>query len=170
MNEMHVNFGARGVVEFSNAKVIFRNFEGRAEKYNREGDRNFSILIPNDEIADALVEQGWNVKVRPPREDGDEPLRHLKVKVAFGGKKDPEIYLKAGGKSVRLDADTVGILDRIGLARVDLDIRPYDWYRDGDTGRTAYLNALGAIQEVDRIRARYAGEEYPDEDSPYLHE
>ena len=55
--------------------------------YNNEGDRNFSVIIPNEEIAEALKNDlneygvGWNVKIRAPKEEGEMPLMHLKVKV-----------------------------------------------------------------------------------------
>ena len=64
-------------------------------------------------------------------------------------------YLKSGDKMLELDEDSVSMLDNIDIAGVDLDIRPYDWEVNGDTGRTAYLQSIHVVQEIDRFKARY---------------
>ena len=46
---------------------------------------------------------------------------------------------------------------------VDLDIRPFDWDVNGKSGRTAYLQAIRVIQDVDRFAERFASEEYPED-------
>ena len=162
---MKINFAARGVVQIDEARIIYRNFAGAPSKFNREGDRNFAVVIEDQDIAEALTEKGWNVKIKPPREEGDEPFMFLPVKVKFN-ERGPRVYLQnsLGGRNrVTLDEDTVGILDNVNITNVDLDIRPYDWDVQGKTGRTAYLQSICVTQEVDRFLDRYAEQESPEE-------
>ena len=164
-NELSINFAARGVVQIDNARIIYRNFSGAPSKFNREGDRNFAVIMDDQEIADALLEQGWNVKIKPPREEGDDPFMFLPVKVKFNDR-GPRVYLQnsLGGRDrVTLDEDSVGVLDQVDIVNVDLDIRPFDWDVQGKTGRTAYLQSMCVTQEVDRFVSRYAEQEYPEE-------
>ena len=155
---MDITFAPRGILQIDDCRIIFRNFEGRADKYNREGDRNFAIVIPDQELADRLTNEGWNVKIKPPREEGDEPFMYLPVKVKFN-EYGPNIYLVTGRARNRLDEETVDCLDNIDILSVDLDIRPYDWEINGSTGRTAYLQSMCVTQEVDRFKARFAEDE-----------
>ena len=162
---MKINFASRGVVQIDNARIIYRNFAGAPSKFNREGDRNFAVVIEDQDIAEALTEKGWNVKIKPPREEGDEPFMFLPVKVKFNDR-GPRVYLQnsLGGRNrITLDEDTVGILDNVDITNVDLDIRPYDWDVQGKTGRTAYLQSICVTQEVDRFLDRYAEQESPEE-------
>ena len=39
-----------------------------------------------------------------------------------------------------------------------MDLRPYDWDVNGKTGRTAYLQAIDVIQNIDRFGDMYAQE------------
>lgn len=159
---MELTFAPRGILQIDEARIIFRNFEGRGDRYNREGDRNFALIIPNQEMADELIAEGWNVKIKPPREDGEEPFMYLSVKVKFNGR-GPNVYLVSGNARNRLDEETIGMLDEIDIRYVNMDIRPYDWEMNGKEGRTAYLESMEAIQEIDRFAARYAEEEFPEE-------
>lgn len=157
---MKITFAPRGIVQIDDAKIIFRNFSGEGSKFNREGDRNFSILIDDQDIADALIEQGWNVKIKPARDEDDIPFMHLPVKIKFNDR-GPKVYLKSGSAKVRLDEESIGCIDNVDIISVDLDIRPYDWVvREGTPdekrGRSAYLQSMCVTQEVDR----FASEEY----------
>lgn len=160
---MIVTFAPRGVLQIDEAKIIWRNFAGREQQYNREGDRNFSLLIDDPSIAESLQDEGWNVKIKAPREPGDAPFMHLPVKVKFN-ERGPHVYLVTNGRRNKLDEETVSILDNVDILNVNLDIRPYDWEVNGNTGRTAYLQSIEVTQEVDRFAERYAEEEFPGEE------
>lgn len=155
---MRITYAPRDILQIDDARIIYRNFAGRGDKYNREGDRNFAVLIPDEEIADELTRRGWNVKVKPPREEGDTPFMYLPVKVKFNDR-GPNIYLRTGRVQNRLEEEDIGRLDRIDIIGVDLDIRPYDWEVNGKTGRTAYLQSICVTQDVDR----FAEGIYPEE-------
>mgnify|MGYP004641879373 FL=1 len=159
---MELTFAPRDILQVNDARIIYRNFKGEGGKFNREGDRNFAMIIPNQELADELISRGWNVKIKAPREEGDDPFMYLPVKVKFNDR-GPRIYLTAGNHTNCLDEDMVAMLDDIDIRSVDLDIRPYDWEVTGKTGRTAYLQAMKVIQEIDRFAAEMAEEEHPEE-------
>ena len=146
------------ILEIEDARIIFRNFAGAGSKFNREGDRNFAVIIPNEEIKDQLISEGWTVKIKPPREEGEEPFMFLPVKVKFNNR-GPAAYIVSGDKNTRLNEDTIDMLDEIDIQSVNMDIRPYDWEVNGKEGRTAYLQAIEVIQNIDRFGAKYINAE-----------
>lgn len=148
------------ILEIEDARIIFRNFAGVGSKYNREGDRNFAVIVPNDEIKDQLVEAGWNVKIKPPRDEDETPFMYLPVKIKYSNR-GPSAYLVSGKNVTRLNEDTISALDEVDIQSVDMDLRPYDWDVNGKQGRTAYLQAINVIQNVDRFAARYQADELP---------
>ena len=160
---MELTFAPRNILQIDDARIIYRNFRGEGGKFNREGDRNFALVIPTEDMADALVKEGWNVKIKPPRDDEDSPFMYLPVKVKFNDR-GPQIYLVTGNHRNKLDEEAVPMLDEIDISSVDLDIRPYDWEINGATGRTAYLQSMKVIQEIDRFAAAYAAEESPEDE------
>ena len=146
-----------GYLEINDARIIWKNFTGRGDRFNREGDRNFHLVIPTQEDCDALLadknEYGdsWNVKIKPAKEEGDVPFMHMLVKVKFNGR-GPNVYLVSGSKQVPLNEDTIACLDDIDIMSVDMDVRPYDdTLPNGSSFRTAYLSAMRVHQRVDRF-------------------
>lgn len=152
---MNLCFAPKGILQIDDAKIIFKNFEGRGDKFNREGDRNFSLLIEDPDTADALIKEGWNVRIKPGRDEEEGPFMRLPVKVKFTDY-GPRVYLKTGDRMNELDEESIGCLDQIDIESVDMDIRPFDWEVNGRTGRTAYLQSLHVVQRIDRFAARYA--------------
>lgn len=180
---MEITFAPRGILQIDDARLVFLNFAGRGDKFNREGDRNFAVVIPDvnyieDEKAynknkiefeqirklhEVLINEGWNVKIKPPRDADDAPFMYLPVKIKYTDRSGPNVYLVTGDRMNRLDEESIGILDDIDIMSVDLDVRPYDWEVNGKTGRSAYLQSIKVTQNIDRFAARYAEEEYPGE-------
>lgn len=175
---MELYFAPRGILQIDNARLVFKNFRGEGGKFNKEGDRNFALLITGgsvdgrevsaEEMANALMNDlnrfcvGWNVKIKAPREEGDAPFIYLPVKVAFNDR-GPQVYVESGASHRKLYEDTVSMLDDIDIASVSLDIRPYDSEVNGQYYRTAYLQSMKVVQNIDRFAAEYAEEEYPEE-------
>ena len=159
---MEITFAPSDILQIDDAVLIYRNFEGREDTYNREGDRNFAVRIFSEELADELVARGWNVKIKPPRNADEEPFMFLPVKVKFNSR-GPAAYLKANRpRPIKLDEESIGMLDHIDILSADLDIRPHDWEVNGKTGRKAYLQSIHVTQRIDRFAERYAEEEYPE--------
>ena len=161
---MNITFAPRGILQIDDAIIIYRNFSGAPSKFNREGDRNFALVIPDQETADRLIADGWNVKIKSRGEDED-PFMFLPVKIKFNDR-GPNVYLKTGSRVNKLDEESVSCLDDVDIMSVDLDIRPYDWDVNGKSGRTAYLQSISVTQNIDRFAARFAEEECPGEDCP----
>ena len=159
------------VINIENARIIFPNFSGRKSQYNREGDRNFNVIIPDPKLAQKMTEDGWRVHVREPREEGEQPEYRLPVSVSFDYK-PPKIILVTSKKQTQLDEATVSLLDHADIKNIDMTIRPYNWKRmvkdrDGneyeETGVKAYLKTMYVVLEEDYFASKYAEEEYPGE-------
>ena len=155
---MNLTFAPRGILQIDNIDgrdLLFKNFAGEESKFNRKGDRNFSLRIREIETADALKNEGWNVRVKPARDDDEDDFMRLPVKVKFTDY-GPKVYLWTGDRRNELDEESISCLDNIEIDYVNMDIRPYDWEVNGRTGRTAYLQTIEVFQKVDRFAARYA--------------
>lgn len=126
-------------LEIENARLIFRNFAGKPDKYNAKGGiRKFGVIIDPDK-AEALRDEGWNIKMLPPKQDDGEPLFYLSVKLQYGEYRQPNVFLITNGHKQLLEEDTVASLDYAELQYVNLVISPYYWEVNGKSGINAYL-------------------------------
>lgn len=141
------------------AKIIFRNFSGKEGQYNREGDRNFAVILPPD-IAETMLKDGWNVRVLEAREEGDEDTPYVSVAVNFNNR-PPRVVLLTSTTRTQLDENSVEILDWADIRTADLIARGYDWTVNGKTGTKAYLQSLFVTIEEDALERKYAIHENP---------
>lgn len=137
--------------------IIFRNFSGKEGQYNREGDRNFAVLL-DEKTAQEMAEDNWNVKVLKPREDDEEgtiPQAYLPVSVNFKGR-PPRIVLITSRGRTNLDEESVETLDWVDIINVDLIVRPYEWTVSDKSGIKAYLQSMYITIEEDPLEQKYA--------------
>lgn len=138
-------------------RIVFRNFSGKEGQYNREGDRNFAVLL-DDPVAHAMAEDGWNVKWLKPRDDAEEDegeQAYLQVSVNFKGRPPRIVMITSRGRT-NLDESSVEMLDWADIQNVDLIIRPYEWSVNGKTGIKAYLQSIYVTIEEDALEQKYA--------------
>lgn len=136
------------------AKIIFRNFEGRETEFNRAGDKNFCVILPEG-LAEQLSEDGWNVRIRPPRDDQEEPFRYMPVKVKYG-RRPPRIYMVTKRHTTLLDEESVKALDYAEIKDIDITINPYE-YAPGKI--SAYVDVMYVTIEEDAFADKYARDE-----------
>lgn len=148
---------ADNTVIMEGVRIIFRNFAGKEGQYNREGDRNFAVLL-DEKTAAMMDEDGWNVKMLRPREDaeeGTEPQPYLPVAVNFRGR-PPRIVMITSHNRTNLDESQVEVLDWVDIINVDLIVRPYEWTVNGKSGIKAYLQSMYITIREDPLEAKYA--------------
>lgn len=141
------------VVNIENARIAFRNFEGKEGRFNPKGRRNFCVLL-DDELAEELGADGWNVRWLEPKKEDDSRQAYIQVSVSFVNF-PPKIMLITDQGRRLLEESDVSILDWADIENVDLIIRPYHWEVNEKTGVKAYLKAMYVTLLVDKFEAKY---------------
>jgi len=152
----------KGLLSIDEARIVFRNFSGVENRYNAKGNRNFSVVIENEEQEMALREEHWNVKTKPSRSDPDDVFRYLPVKINYNYRA-PHVYLNKNGKRQPLSQEDIGLIDTEDIIYVNLDLRPSDWNVNGKTGRAAYLDGIEVFCSSSRFDREYANNDEEDQ-------
>lgn len=143
------------------AQIIFKNFAGKEGQYNREGDRNFAVIL-DSVTAEKMLQDGWNVRYLEPREEGDEPTPYVPVAVNFNNR-PPRVVMLTSTSRTQLHEDNVEVLDWADIEKVDLIARAYEWTVNGKSGIKAYLQSLFVTIHEDALERKYAIHEDPAE-------
>lgn len=144
-------------VSVENAKLIFKNFQGKGTDFNAEGNRNFGLLLPDD-LAEEMARDGWRIKRLRPREDDPEQYMQpwIQVKVKFNPYPPIVMLINSKGK-LRLTEETIGQLDWTQIQSCDVIIRPYNYpaVKGRPAGVSAYLKALYVTILEDSFSEKY---------------
>jgi hypothetical protein len=141
-------------LRMDDARILFRNFAGKEGKYNREGDRNFAVLL-DDGIARTLAADGWNVKWLKPREEGDAEQAYMAVSVNFRGRPPRIVMITSRGRTP-ISEEQVEMLDWVDIKTVDLILNPYEWEIGEKSGIKAYLQTMFITIFEDPLELKYA--------------
>lgn len=141
-------------ITFMDAQIIFRNFTGEERKKNPAGNRNFCLVVEDEVQAQQMFEEGWNVRILPPRTDDEVAKHYIPVAVSYRNNDSFPVcvYIVDGNQRTLLNEDTIGRLDHADIASVKLTIRPRYW--DDDNGQTkikAYLKTMYVTLNVDEL-------------------
>lgn len=144
-------------VVMEGVRIIFRNFEGKEGPYNKSGDRNFAVLL-DDNVANMMAEDGWNVKWLKPRDDaeeGEEDQPYLPVSLRYDVF-PPHVVLVTQRNRTVLQEAQVAMLDYADIVNVDLIVRPHNWTVNNKSGIKAYVKTMFVTIEEDALIKKYA--------------
>lgn len=129
-------------VTIRNAEILpgaWRNFSGEKTPYNEKGKRLFNIKL-DEEIALAMQNDGFNVKVLRSRDEEEENGGYrIEVDASFTVR-PPQIWMVSGGQRTLLDEGAVNILDYADIEKASIEINPYPWETAVGSGIKAYLH------------------------------
>lgn len=148
------------LVIIENTRFIFdTNFSGENDQRFHSTTRKGNVIIPDENQAQELIAAGFNVKQTKPREGEEEefiPRYFVSVIANYNSEFPPKIWLdrQDGNEPVLLDGESVGILDKMWIEKVDVCCNIYE----GRNGNSLYIKSMAVTQHVnmDPIAARYS--------------
>ena len=124
MNEKKMPWGH---ISIENTTILpggWRNFGGRASRFNAQGSRFCTIRIDDFDLAEQLISEGWLVKpVMSRNPDVTEPEYYtLKLKIKVYDDSMPDIWVIVSNKKRKLNAESLAMLDTADIISADLEI------------------------------------------------
>lgn len=133
-------------VRINNAELIWHNFSGQKELFNRIGDKNFSLIL-DPSMSKKLKSKGYNVKKCSltggsyvENMPGEDEISYLNV--AISNTKTPKIFVITPHDRYSINVDKSFILDRICLKKMNCVIHPFRWAILDRTGIKPYLKEI----------------------------
>lgn len=140
-------------ITLENVTIAFRNFAGKEDKFNAQGNRNFAILLEEEQAAE-MEADGWNIKRLRPRDDDEVGPPYIQVSVSYK-QKPPKIAVVTSNGISYYTEDMVEMLDWVDIEEVDVTLYPYEWGVNGKTGIKAYLVTMFMKIEEDYLQLKW---------------
>lgn len=163
MSEMRFVRNERGKEQLviEDAVLRFHNFAGAQTDFNMKGNRNIDVILPNNEMAVAMGEKGWNVKIRRPVDPEDDPYYTLNVKINMDSRWPPKIVQVNKNQHIQYDAEMLNGLDDVAMDDIGIVINGSEWENERfGHGIKAYLDQL-----YFRVKPSVFGHKYDVEES-----
>lgn len=143
-------------VVMEGVQIIFRNFRGKEGPYNKQGEKTFAVLL-DEEVANAMASDEWNVKWLKPREDdeGETEQAFLPVALKYDAGRPPLAVLITSRGKTNLSEREVEHLDDVDIVNVDMIVRAYVWDVNNKKGVKAYLKSIYVTIEEDELERKY---------------
>lgn len=145
------------------ARIIRKDFAG--QKFNRNGKREFSVILDDPAIAQQMAADGWNIKILKPREEGDLPGYCLPIQARYDNFPPRVIVRRPGRPNQELTEATIHHLDSMDIHRVHVNVNPSRWEVNGKVGVKAYLKSMIVDVNEDELMAMLAEDEAPVEEA-----
>lgn len=142
-------------VILQDVELIYTNFSGHAKQFNEEGRRNFNIIL-NEEQAETLARDGWNVRCRPPRDENEKEICTLKINLSFKGKFPPQVIMVTSTNKIPMTEDTVFMLDTARIVKADVIFNSYSYSEHDPSKISAYVETLYVIIEENELDRKYS--------------
>ena len=175
-NESEFSWNDYGDLVVKNAVIMqgntqngpWSNFSGAPTKYNHQGGKRYFKLVLSEQMANELIELGWNVRHMEPLDEQDDDLYYTEVNLNMNSKFEPRVFLATvwnGKKSLnRLHGDMVNKLDNMRFESLHLIIHPSENRSDAKYRYKGYCNQIEAVQkeQSSRFIGNYGDYEYHD--------
>lgn len=145
---------ADGTLVMEDARIMFRNFAGLEGQYNRQGDRNFCVML-DEGLARTMAADGWNIKTLKSRDADEDDQPYIQVAVSFKNRPPTIMMITSKGRTP-IPEDMCEVIDWIDIKTVDLIVSPYAWSVNGKNGIKAYLKSLYVVVNEDYLALKYA--------------
>ena len=139
-------------IRIDDVLLIHKNFSGRETQFNREGNRCFDVVIDDDDLANRMKDDGWNVKTKV-KDDGSN-FNFLPIQISYKYKA-PHVHMIVNNRHTELTSEEeLNRFDDATILKCDIGIRPRLWDPDHHKIK-AYLDELWITIEGEYYEEKY---------------